>query len=79
VVGGISAGANLTAVVSHLYRDDKLSPPLTGLYLSILPTLAPADVPEQYKDRYLSMKQNVNAPVLDVEAVKAFGGRWPAM
>lgn len=31
VVGGASAGGNLTDVVGHLARDEKLNPPLTGL------------------------------------------------
>ncbi|KAB8291547.1 hypothetical protein EYC80_006348 [Monilinia laxa] len=37
LVGGISAGANFSSIVSHLYLDEKLSPPLTGVYLSIPP------------------------------------------
>jgi acetyl esterase/lipase len=35
ICSGVSAGRNFAAVTSHLYRDDKLTPPLTGLYLSV--------------------------------------------
>ena len=31
IVCGTSAGGNLTDVVAHLARDEKLNPPLTGL------------------------------------------------
>jgi hypothetical protein len=72
VVGGISAGANLVAVISHLYRDDRLSPPITGIYLSVPVVLSPEVVPEKYKDRYLSREQNKNAPILNQDAIALF-------
>lgn len=31
IIGGTSAGGNLTDVCGHLARDEKLSPPLTGM------------------------------------------------
>lgn len=72
VVGGTSAGGNITAVIAHLARDEKLSPPLTGQYLSI-PALVPSNrVPEKYKHLYLSMAQNVDVPVLPVVAIDMF-------
>lgn len=72
VVGGTSAGGNLTAVLSHLARDEQLSPPLTGQYLSIPALLPAAVVPDKYKEFYLSYEQNKNAPVLPQAAIDMF-------
>ena len=72
MVGGISAGGNLTAGITHLYRDDGLTPPLTGAYLSIPAVLDEDVVPEKYKSRYLSRKQNENAPILDKASMDMF-------
>ena len=41
MIGVISAGGNLTAVISHLYCGEKLSPPLTGICLSVPILLSP--------------------------------------
>ena len=64
VIGGTSAGGNLTAVLTHQARDEKLSPPLTGQYMAVPAVLPAAVVPEKYKEFYLSHKQNENAPIL---------------
>ena len=72
MVGGISAGANFSSILAHLARDDKLLPPLTGTYLSI-PAVIPKElVPEKYKDVFLSMEQNIDAPVLNRDAMLLF-------
>ncbi|CZR51824.1 related to Putative sterigmatocystin biosynthesis lipase/esterase STCI [Phialocephala subalpina] len=72
LVGGISAGANFSAIVTHLYRDDKLSPPLTGTYLSI-PTCMTAELcPEKYKPFWLSREQNKDAPILNNDSMRLF-------
>lgn len=69
IIGGTSAGGNLTAVLAHLARDNNLSPPLTGQYLAI-PAVVPQErMPEKYKDRILSYVQNENAPVLPVSGL----------
>jgi acetyl esterase/lipase len=78
VCGGVSAGANFTVVVSHLYRDEKITPPLTGLYLSIPATLRQNVVPEKYKDRYLSHEQNKDAPILNKGVSDLFQGTYPS-
>ncbi|TVY24707.1 AB hydrolase superfamily protein [Lachnellula hyalina] len=78
LAGGISAGANFGAVVSHLYRDDKLSPPLTGAYLSIPPCIAPDLVPAKYKDVYLSREQNKEAPRLNKDSMDFFNKMYNA-
>ena len=75
IVGGSSAGANFACVLSHLARDEKLSPPLTGTYLaaaSVLPV--GAVVPGKYKDRYLSAFSDacVNSPILDKNTKQVF-------
>ncbi|KAL6241722.1 hypothetical protein RBB50_011255 [Rhinocladiella similis] len=64
VIGGTSAGANITAVLAHLARDEGLSPPLTGQYLAAASLLPENQVPEKYKKFYLSQEQNVDVPVL---------------
>jgi len=72
VIGGTSAGGNITAVLAHVARDEGLQPPLTGQYLAI-PAVLPANkVPEKYQQYYLSYEQNRNAPVLPVAAMDMF-------
>lgn len=76
VVGGTSAGGNLSAVVAHLARDEKLSPPLTGQHLIIPAVLPAAVVPDKYKEYYLSYEQNRFAPILPVAAIDMFMGGY---
>lgn len=72
VVGGTSAGGNLTAVLAHLARDEGLNPPLTGQYLAI-PAVGGDDlIPEKYRDRWWSKEQNKDVPVLPEAAVNMF-------
>ncbi|KIV92416.1 hypothetical protein PV10_03716 [Exophiala mesophila] len=72
IVGGTSAGGNLSAVLAHLARDEKLSPPLTGQYLAIPAVLPAKEVPDKYKEYFLSYEQNRNVPVLPVAAIDMF-------
>ncbi|OJD34456.1 ab hydrolase superfamily protein [Diplodia corticola] len=72
IVGGVSAGANLSAVVGTLARDLPLSPPLTGLLLSVPPVLNAYDPPAAHAGSLRSFEQNAAAPVLDRAAVDAF-------
>ncbi|KAF8864889.1 alpha/beta-hydrolase [Acephala macrosclerotiorum] len=72
LVGGISAGANFSAILTHLYRDDKLSPSLTGAYLSIPPCMAAELCPEKYKPFWLSREQNKDAPILNNDSMGLF-------
>jgi acetyl esterase/lipase len=74
IVGGTSAGGNLSAVMGLLARDHELSPPLTGLYLCIPAVLSDDVVPEKYAPLYLSYEQNRDAPILPVSAIKLFMG-----
>ncbi|KIW94284.1 uncharacterized protein Z519_05600 [Cladophialophora bantiana CBS 173.52] len=72
VIGGTSAGGNITAVLAHVARDEKLSPPLTGQYLAIPAVLPEKKVPKAYEQYFLSYQQNRNAPVLPVAAIDMF-------
>jgi len=72
VVGGTSAGGNITAVLTHVARDENLSPPLTGQYLVIPAVLPASKVPDKYREYYLSYEQNRYAPVLPVAAIDMF-------
>ncbi|KAH6724390.1 alpha/beta hydrolase fold-3 domain-containing protein [Leptodontidium sp. 2 PMI_412] len=57
VIGGGSAGGNITAVLAHLARDDRLSPPLTGQYLgvpAVMCFLPPSHIPAQYRSEFIS-------------------------
>lgn len=76
VIGGTSAGGNLTAVLAHLARDEGLSPPLTGQYLAIPALLPPSVVPEKYKPFYLSHEQNIDVPILPRDAIDMFMGAY---
>jgi len=58
VVGGTSSGGNLAAIVAHLARDEKLSPPLTGQYLAIPTLVGRGKMPEKYQKYYFSYEQN---------------------
>ncbi|KAI9842752.1 MAG: hypothetical protein M1837_006935 [Sclerophora amabilis] len=77
-VGGTSAGANFAAVTSHLARDENLSPPLTGVYLSVPAVLPPSVVPEKYKADYLSYEQLRNVPVLNRTTMDLFRNSYSA-
>jgi acetyl esterase/lipase len=64
IIGGASAGGNLSAILAHLARDEKLDPPLTGQYLCVPALLPPSSVPQKYQAEYISGKENINDPVL---------------
>jgi acetyl esterase/lipase len=72
IVGGTSAGGNISAILAHVARDEKLSPPLTGQYLAIPAVLPRGKEPEKYKPYLHSYEQNKNAPVLPLAAVDMF-------
>lgn len=70
ILGGTSAGANFTAVLSHMARDKEMQPSLTGLYHGC-PALGMGQslvVPERYKDRNISFVQNEHAPLISKAA-----------
>ena len=78
VVGGTSAGGNMSAVLSVLAREEKLSPPLTGQFLAVPATIPDDAVPEKYKKWYLSHEQNKDVPILPQAAVDMFMNAYKA-
>lgn len=72
IIGGTSAGGNLTGVVVHALNDDNFSPPITGCHYMI-PTLCQADsMPAAYKPQNLAWEQNKDAPILSRRATDLF-------
>ncbi|KAF4307591.1 putative lipase 2 [Botryosphaeria dothidea] len=76
IVHGESAGANFAVVLAHLARDEKLSPPLTGVSASIPAVLSPSVVPDRFKPDYLSYEQNRDAPGLDAASMEYLVGNY---
>ncbi|KAF2235484.1 alpha/beta-hydrolase [Viridothelium virens] len=74
VVGGVSAGGNLAAVLNQQAKDNALNPPLTGCW-SVVPLLEP---PKKYADRWFSRKQNANAPCLSTAEQDLLDGYYAA-
>jgi acetyl esterase/lipase len=78
VVGGTSAGGNISAVMALRARDEKLFPPLTGQYLAVPATIPHDAVPEEWKEWYLSHEQNKEVLVLPQAAVDMFMNAYKA-
>lgn len=72
IIGGTSAGGNLTAVVSHLWLDDKLTPKITGCLLMIPAVLNSAAYPDKYRSELQSWDQLEFAPILSRKACDLF-------
>ncbi|KAI1441709.1 Alpha/Beta hydrolase protein [Annulohypoxylon stygium] len=72
-VGGISSGANFAGVIAYTARDAGLSPPITGLLLSvpvcIMPDAYPLAPPE-IRDQLLSLEQNAINPMLTAKSLR---------
>ncbi|KAI2628058.1 putative lipase/esterase [Hypomontagnella submonticulosa] len=73
IIGGGSAGGNITAVLAHIARDEKLSPPLTGQYLcvpAIMCFTPPTLISPRYRPEYLSHPDVTTSidPVLKITA-----------
>ncbi|KAH7131857.1 Alpha/Beta hydrolase protein [Dendryphion nanum] len=74
IVAGTSAGGNVAAVAAHEAVDANLSPPLTGVYLSV-PLLTHQDaIPEEYRQHHNSEEQNKDARILDKRGMDWFWG-----
>jgi acetyl esterase/lipase len=72
VGGGASSGANLSASLAHLARDNNLQPPLTGQFLSVVTVMHQEHVPAKYQPYYLSWEQNKSALILDSHLYSLF-------
>jgi acetyl esterase/lipase len=76
ITGGISAGANLAAILSIKAKNEKLFPPLTGCAL-LMPVISDRKaIPEKYRHEIISYEQNANAPILPVGLVDKFIGMF---
>ncbi|KAJ9614646.1 hypothetical protein H2200_002783 [Cladophialophora chaetospira] len=70
VVGGVSAGGTMAAVVTQLAKDRRLRPPLTGSWISIPLLLVKEIVPVRYKDEWRSTEENKDNPGLNRDTVR---------
>ncbi|KAM0225759.1 hypothetical protein ACHAQD_000718 [Fusarium lateritium] len=70
IIGGTSSGADMSLVVSHLCRDAKMVPALTGVFAPITSGVNDQTVPEKYKDHFISMEQCAKAPMFSAESMK---------
>lgn len=70
VVGGVSAGGTMAAVLTQLATERSLRPPLTGSFVSIPLLLVKEIVPARYKKEWKSRDQNKNNPSLSWDTVK---------
>jgi acetyl esterase/lipase len=76
LVGGTSAGGNLSAVLQVKAKNDQLSPPLTGAFLLIPAVTSQHFPPKKYASELLSLEQNKDAPVLDRHNIDVFMGGY---
>lgn len=70
LVGGVSAGATLSASTFHLYHNwrttqSPASPPITGIFFSCGSVLNPYRLPSAYAPFFKSRVQNSDAPPVD--------------
>jgi len=74
VIGGESAGAVIAAVLALQARDQRLSPPLTGSFLSTGSYFNPDAIPKPYQASYRSRKDPacLNSPMLSASVKAAF-------
>lgn len=56
------------AAISHLWRDESLTPPLTGVFLAVPSICVISALPDKYRHREMSWKQNRDAPIFNVAA-----------
>ncbi|KAI1372706.1 Alpha/Beta hydrolase protein [Hypoxylon crocopeplum] len=72
IVAGESSGANMAFAVTYLWittrKDAALQ--ITGIYSSANSGVTAETVPEKYKPFFVSMEQNVDAPVMDTAAME---------
>ncbi|KAI0057885.1 hypothetical protein BV25DRAFT_1811727 [Artomyces pyxidatus] len=80
IVGGLSAGGNLAAVIAHRARADPFfrDKPLTGQHLSIPATLHYEAYPEKYKSELRSWEDNKDAKILNEDSIRRFYKHYQA-
>jgi acetyl esterase/lipase len=75
VIGGFSAGANVTAVLAGICAsgdgvDTPLAKPLTGVFTSLPGTLVEETVPDEYRSLWTSRVDNANAEGFNTAKIK---------
>jgi acetyl esterase/lipase len=70
VVGGVSAGGTMAAVLTQLAKDRVLNPPLTGSWVSIPLLLVKEIVPLRYTDEWTSMEANKDNESLNRDTIR---------
>ncbi|KAL9107987.1 MAG: hypothetical protein Q9227_007202 [Pyrenula ochraceoflavens] len=75
IVGGVSAGGNISAVLTQLSRERGLSPPLTGQWVCV-PLWEPHEEGERRK--WISRRQNKDAAGLSTEDQDILDGYYQA-
>lgn len=75
ILHGQSAGAGIAAGLALMARDERLSPPLTGVLLCTPFILDFEAVPAVYKESYKSYDQCSDAPVLHKATLDSFKGQ----
>lgn len=72
ILGGVSAGGHLTTLTAQRAIKEKLSPPITGIWVAVpITALTEEDIPAQYRAQWVSRTENEYAPILDVADINA--------
>ncbi|RPB16701.1 hypothetical protein P167DRAFT_532246 [Morchella conica CCBAS932] len=73
IIGGTSAGANMSSIVAHLARDENLTPPLTGQLLSQGNFFSRGHldfIPEELRAEYTSDIDNKDAVIISAKSME---------
>ncbi|KAL4244525.1 AB hydrolase superfamily protein [Abortiporus biennis] len=77
ILGGSSAGGNMTAAIALRARDDPFfnkaeGKCITGQFLQFPSTIHPDVIPAEYKSELLSLKQHEYGPVITLKEIYAY-------
>ncbi|KAK6000286.1 hypothetical protein QM012_003918 [Aureobasidium pullulans] len=67
ILGGVSAGGSMTAITAQKMANEKVSPPLTGIWVCVPNILHESIVPDKYKPVLVSREQNAEVPGLSMK------------
>ncbi|CAH0055330.1 unnamed protein product [Clonostachys solani] len=70
IVGGMSAGANLSAVFAQQWVSMAQSPPISGLWLNIPLIFVHEIVPDDQRELWVAREQNASAMVINKESME---------
>ncbi|KAI5357939.1 Putative alpha/beta hydrolase-3 [Septoria linicola] len=68
VIGGVSAGAAISAVLSRKFQENSIAYPLTGQWLAVPSLMHEGCCPPTFASRYISLEQNSSSPGLSKES-----------